>query len=195
MRLRRRLLVPALLLTTVAVLGAQATRRAAPSTRATTTVSLVYPRDSAPPGAGPASITINYGQPHLRGRKLYTDSLVPWGQPWRTGANEATMLMTDVDLTLGGKAVPKGNYVVWTLPTRQGWTMILLPDTATVPPASVRYAQRPDEIRIPLRSRAIEWPVESLSFWLIPDAGNGPPKGKLWMSWGTTLLAADWAAR
>ena len=59
---------------------------------------------------------MNYGQPHLRGRMLHTDSLVPYGQVWRTGANEATLFVTGVDLTLGGRQIAKGSYLVWTLP-------------------------------------------------------------------------------
>src|SRR5689334_2984594 len=84
---------------TSSVVSAQAGLRPAPSGRATSVVSLSVPRDPnapAPPAgqAAPAPVTIvlDYGQPHLRGRKLHTDSLVPYDAPWRTGANDATTL-------------------------------------------------------------------------------------------------------
>ena len=43
---------------------------------------------------------------------------MPYGEVWRTGANEATTLVTDADLTIGGKDVPAGSYTIFTVPTR-----------------------------------------------------------------------------
>jgi uncharacterized membrane protein YgdD (TMEM256/DUF423 family) len=85
-----------------APLAAQAgARRAAPSTRAITEVSLTLVDTAAQRAAGkPALMRIDYGQPHLRGRKINTDSLVPIGTVWRLGANAATLFTTDVDLTI-----------------------------------------------------------------------------------------------
>src|SRR5688500_13093432 len=96
-------------------LDAQTTLQALPSGRGRTEVTLQPPRDQAA-AAQPATISLDWGQPHLRGRTLHTGDLVPYDQAWRTGANNATMLTTGVDLTIGGVAVPRGTYVVFTLP-------------------------------------------------------------------------------
>src|SRR6187402_2137985 len=115
-----------------APLHAQAgARRAAPSTRGITEVSLTLVDTAAQRRAGkPALIRIDYGQPHLRGRRINTDSLVPFDAVWRLGANGATLFTTDVDLTIGGKPVSAGRYIAQVLPTRAAWTLILQRDTS-----------------------------------------------------------------
>ena len=193
MRLRHAVLAALSLHLSAATLGAQATLRAQPSGRATSEVTLEYPRDAAPAGAQPVSIRLDYGQPHLRGRTINTDTLVPFGQPWRTGANNATTLTTGADLTIGGKLVPQGTYVVFTLPARTGWTLIL--QKAQGPQASTVYSSANDFARIELRQQALATPIESLTMWLIPARDAGAPRGELRMAWGTVQLSADWVVR
>ena len=107
-----KLLLPALALSAIlaAPLSAQAgARRAAPSTRAITEVSLTLVDTAAQRAAGKAAVMrIDYGQPHLRGRRINTDSLVPFGTVWRLGANGATLFTTEVDLTILIKEVAEG---------------------------------------------------------------------------------------
>src|SRR5690349_8956843 len=69
-------------------------------------------------------ITVAYGRPSLKGRKVGVE-LAPFGQVWRTGADEATVLNTEADLTIGNLAVPKGKYAVFTLPSETGWILII----------------------------------------------------------------------
>lgn len=179
-------------------LSAQAgARRAAPSTRATAEVQLTFADTAAQRAAGkPALIRLDYGQPHLRGRTINSEALVPYDQVWRLGANAATLLTTDVDLTIGGQNVPKGRYIAQVLPTRTAWTLILQQETtgaAEVMPA--RYDASKDAARIPLRVSALSSPVESFSMWLVPSTTPGAQTGVLTMAWGTVQLQADWAVR
>jgi len=196
MRHHQTLLALAALAAGAATLPAQALMRPAPSGRATSEVTLSYPRDSAPPGAQPAKIRLDYGQPHLRGRVLHTDSLVPYDKPWRTGANGATTLTTDVELVVGGQAVPKGTYVLWTLPARAGWKLAIqtLPPPATAQ-AEMTYDPARDVARVDLRRETLPSPIESLTMWLIPSRATGVARGELRMAWGTTVLSTDWAVR
>jgi Protein of unknown function (DUF2911) len=70
------------------------------------------------------SITVDYASPRMRGRKIFGD-LVPYGEVWRAGANEATSFVTNTALVVGGKDVPAGGYTLFTLPTPTKWTLIL----------------------------------------------------------------------
>jgi hypothetical protein len=181
-----------LTITSAASLRGQAALRAMPSGRATAEVSLALPRDAAPVGAQPATIRLDYGQPHLRGRPLHTDSLVPYDKPWRTGANAATTLETGVDLLIGGASVPKGKYVLYTLPSRAGWKLIVQRDAGQ---PGTEYDAAHDVARIDLRHHALATPLESLTMWLIPQTGPGPARGELRLAWGTSALATNWSVR
>ena len=195
-----RILIPTIALSTLLVssLSAQTgARRAAPSTRGIAEVSLTLVDTAAQRVAGkPALIRMDYGQPHLRGRRINTDSLVPFDTVWRLGANGATLLSTDVDLTIGGKDVPKGRYVAQALPTRTGWTLILQAETTGAATLNVEtYDAKRDVARISLVMRTITSPVESLSVWLIPSTAPGVQRGELRMAWDTVMLTTEWVVR
>ncbi|MGA8488841.1 MAG: DUF2911 domain-containing protein [Terriglobales bacterium] len=70
------------------------------------------------------TVTVNYSSPRAKGRKIFGD-LVPYGQVWRTGANEATTFVTDTNLSVGGKDVPAGSYTIFTVPNTDKWTLII----------------------------------------------------------------------
>lgn len=172
-------------------------RRAAPSTRGTAEVALTLTDTAAQRVAGkPAVIRMDYGQPHLRGRHINTDSLVPFGTVWRLGANSVTLFTTDVDLTIGGKSVPKGRYIAQVLPTRTSWTLILQPETtgaASINPTA--YDATKDAARVELSSRTLATPIESLSMWLIPSTAPGVQRGELRIAWDTVQLSAEWSVK
>lgn len=140
--------------------------------------------------AGPAEIRIDYGQPHARGRRVM-GVVVPFDTVWRTGANLATTLTTDVDLVVGDAAVPRGVYTLFTLPSRDGWTLIVNRQTGQW---GTDYDPRHDLARVALRSRTLREPAESLSFFLIP-ARDGSPRGVMRIVWGDTELSTDWRVR
>src|SRR6266849_2857339 len=73
------------------------------------------PATSAPCDLGGGkTVKTNYSSPRMKGRKIYGD-LVPFGQVWRAGANEATTFFTSSDLLVGGKTVPSGSYTIFTI--------------------------------------------------------------------------------
>ena len=168
--------------------------RVAPSGRATTEVTLTLVDSVARAATKPSTIRIDYGQPHLRGRALNTDSLVPYDKPWRTGANGATMLTTTVDLVIGGSSVPKGTWVVQTLPSRTGWKLLIQKDMSQSPmAAAMAYKPENDVARIDLRQSTVATPLESLTMWLIPTPGTS--RGEFHMAWGTVAFATDWSVK
>ncbi len=67
---------------------------------------------------------ITYGRPHKKDREIF-GGLVPYGEIWRTGANEATELTTTGDIYLAGNLVKAGTYSIFTIPQKDKWTIIL----------------------------------------------------------------------
>lgn len=70
-----------------------------------------------------AKITINYSQPSANGRKIM-GGLVPYGEVWRTGANEATVFETDKPVKVEGKELAAGKYELFTIPGENEWVII-----------------------------------------------------------------------
>jgi hypothetical protein len=73
---------------------------------------------------GDATVKISYSSPSVKGRKIFGD-LVPFGQVWRAGANEATILETDKELIVEGKKLPAGKYSIYTIPNEKEWQFII----------------------------------------------------------------------
>ncbi|MGM0546635.1 MAG: DUF2911 domain-containing protein [Bacteroidota bacterium] len=76
---------------------------------------------------GPSNtyLKIVYGQPYKNNRDIFGE-LVPYGEVWRTGANEATELTTTKDITFGGEPLEAGTYALFTIPKKDGeWSIIL----------------------------------------------------------------------
>ena len=168
----------------------------APSGRATAEVTLALADTVARKTAKPSKIRLDYGQPSLRGRKLLTDSLVPYDKAWRTGANESTTLTTDVDLVIGGQSVPKGAYVIQTLPGHAGWKLLIQKDVGQAPAeAATTYNPANDVARVDLRQTALRGPIESLTMWLIPSREPGKARGQLVIAWSNISLATDWSVK
>src|SRR6185295_14886208 len=76
--------------------------------------SLNTDRDTMTATVGRARILVDYSRPRLRGRRAFVNGVLG-DTLWRTGANAATQLVTDVDLVIGGQTVPAGKYTLWTL--------------------------------------------------------------------------------
>lgn len=70
------------------------------------------------------TLEVHYNRPSMRGRQIF-DSLVPFGQVWRTGANEPTTFMCNKEITFGDEKLKAGKYTLWTIPNQTQWTVIL----------------------------------------------------------------------
>lgn len=107
---------------------------------------------------GGKTIKTNYSSPRTNGRKIY-GALVPFGQVWRTGANEATTFVTTSDLVVGGKLVPAGSYTIFTVPTVGNWTLIVNRKTGEW---GIPYKYESNELaRIDMRTTKLSSPVEN----------------------------------
>jgi len=200
--MRQVVVVSVALLAGTGVLSSQAPPpRVAPSTFASVEVHIAarsiggkwYQEDAGL--AGPARIAISYGQPHARGRRV-EGGLIPLDTVWRFGANQATELHTDVDLTIGDLQVPRGDYSLFVLHGTNGWQLIVNRKTAVW---GTEYDRAADVGRVALTSRVLAEPEESLSIYLIPDVakpgtGAADLAGALRIKWGGVELGTRWRA-
>ncbi|MCS6975050.1 MAG: DUF2911 domain-containing protein [Cyclobacteriaceae bacterium] len=69
------------------------------------------------------NIKIDYSQPSVKGRKIM-GGLVPYGEVWRTGANEATTIEFDKNVKIEGQPLPAGKYTLFTIPGEKEWSII-----------------------------------------------------------------------
>ncbi len=143
--------------------------------------------------SGPSRIAISYGQPHARGRKV-EGGLIPLDTVWRFGANMATTLHADLDITLGDLKLPRGDYSLFVLYTRAGYSLVV--NRGTGQWGTDRDPAK-DLGRVTLASRAMAEPEGSLSIYLVPDApqpatGYANLGGILRIKWGTTELTTNW---
>jgi hypothetical protein len=143
--------------------------------------------------SGPSRIAISYGQPHARGRNV-EGGLVPLDTVWRFGANMATTLHTDLDITLGDLKLPRGDYSLFILYQRTGYTLIV--NRGTGQWGTDRDPAK-DIGRVALVSRTMAEPESALSIYLVPEApqpttGYAELRGALRIKWGTTELTTGW---
>jgi hypothetical protein len=82
------------------------------------------PNTSASGTINGANVTIKYGSPSVKGRVIYGTNLVPYDKVWRAGANSATVIETDKDLTVEGKKLPAGKYSIYIQASEKDWVII-----------------------------------------------------------------------
>lgn len=80
-------------------------------------------RQSISQTVGDTMVSIVYNRPNVKDREVW-GGLVPYGEVWRTGANENTTFEVSNDVKINGQVLPKGKYGLHTLPTKDGWTII-----------------------------------------------------------------------
>jgi hypothetical protein len=133
-------------------------------------------------------ITITYGRPSMKGRKIM-GALVPFSQVWRTGADEATVLKTEADLMIGNLVVPKGSYAIFTLPSETGWKLIV--NKVADQWGAFNYEEKQDLGRVDMKVGKTPAPVEQFTITLA-KSGNG---GVIKMEWENTAASVDFQVK
>src|SRR5215469_9403479 len=104
------------------------------------------------------SIHIDYSSPRMRGRKIF-GGLVPYGEPWRAGANEATTFLIDTDVHVDSQNVPRGSYTLFAIPNPDSWTLIISKDSGEW---GVPYPGAQDDLaRVPMKVSKLASPLEN----------------------------------
>ncbi|MGA9567318.1 MAG: DUF2911 domain-containing protein [Candidatus Korobacteraceae bacterium] len=143
---------------------------------------------ASPPGtasvtfADGKTITIAYSRPSMRGRQIF-GGLVPYGQVWRTGANAATSLKTDVNLTIGGANVPAGSYTLYSIPSENGWKLIINKQTGQW---GTDYEEKDDLARVDMKVSSNASPTEQFTISLDKSGASG---ATLKLDWATTTAS------
>jgi hypothetical protein len=135
-------------------------------------------RDTVHGSVGGAHITIDYGRPRRRGREIF-GSVVPWGQVWRTGANAATGLTTDADISINGVTLPKGSYTLFSIPDQSGAKLIVNKQTGQW---GTQYDPTQDLVRIDLKAERLSQPLEEFTIAV--------ENGELSLAWDRTKYVA-----
>ena len=142
-------------------------------------------RDTVRATVGAARIWIDYGRPALRGRDVWVNGVLG-DTLWRTGANAATQLRTDVDLVVGGAAVPAGTYTLWTAAAPGNYRLVISRGTGNA------YDARSDLVRVPLTESVVPAPVERFTIAVEPQSAGG---ARLDLTWGTKRLSVPVAPK
>jgi hypothetical protein len=159
----------------MAMLGsAQSDKAARPSPAAKATCAL----------AGGKTITVDYSSPRAKGRKIF-GGLVPYGEVWRAGANDATTFVTAADLMVGGKHVPAGSYTIFAIPDKEKWTLVISKKTGEW---GIPYpGADQDLVRVDMKTSTLPTAVENFTITFDKTSGGCT----LRMDWETTRAAVD----
>ncbi len=127
-------------------------------------------------------LKITYSQPHKHGRVIF-GGLVPFGQVWRTGANEATELTVTRDVKINGMELKAGTYSFFTIPGRETWTVILNSDLGLW--GSYNYNSKLDVLRFDVPATTVnEFVYEAFTILIDPRNANAD----LVLAWDRTKV-------
>ena len=153
----------------------------------------VSPHETVNATVGDAKITIVYGRPYTKDpksgekRKIW-GGLVPFGQVWRMGADEATLFTTDKEVSIGGTAVAPGTYSLFLLPEEGSAKLIVNKQTGQW---GTKYDQSQDLVRIGLIQQKLDKPVDQFMISVEKTAADGVLK----LMWEDTQYSATVAVK
>ncbi len=134
-------------------------------------------------------VTLVYGRPYSKdpktgeARKIW-GGLVPYGKVWRTGADEATLLLTQKPLVVGETTIPAGAYTLWILPNEDGSAKLIVnKQVGQWGVGRGSYDEKQDAARLDLKKESLETAVEQFTMAVAKDPAGG---GVIKMSWENT---------
>ncbi len=125
------------------------------------------PRKETKGTIGETEVTINYGSPSVKGRTIWGD-LVPYGQVWRTGANEVTTIEFSSDVMVEGESLSAGKYGLFTIPGEDKWTIVFNENGEMW--GAGDYDEAKDALRVEVSPEMVEEVQETMEFQL--EEGN-----------------------
>ena len=132
---------------------------------------------------GLSSIELSYSRPSVKGRKIFGD-VRPYGVIWRTGANGATTLNFEDDVTIGGTLIKAGKYGLLTIPNKDSWVIIISKQLDVTSPAA--YKQDQDVVRVNAKPMMLKDPLETFTMQF---ANVKPNSCELHIMWENTAVS------
>lgn len=123
--------------------------------------------------SGSVNLAITYSSPSVKGRKIWGD-LVPFGEIWRTGANEATTFEVNKDVLVNGQRLAAGKYAFFTIPSEKTWILVFNKEPNQW--GSYNYKEAMDALRVTVKAK----PAKAFSEQLMITADS---KGKVVVTW------------
>lgn len=123
-------------------------------------------------------VVIAYSQPSIKGRTIGKE-IAPYGQVWRTGANEETTIELSKNATLEGKALPAGKYSIWSIPGEKQWVIIINKNTSNW---GTQHDEASDLFRVTVPTQKAPAFTEKMKFTI-------EKSGKVFFAWGNDLVA------
>jgi hypothetical protein len=162
-------------------------------TLAVAAVAMRAPQDKSKRPSPPATakcelaagktITIDYSSPRKNGRPIF-GSLVPYGEVWRAGANEATTFVTTADVMIGSTHVPAGSYTIFAVPNKDKWSLVISKKTGEW--GTAYPGEKEDLARVDMK---VASGAATENFTISLDKGA---KGcTLKMAWDTTVASVE----
>lgn len=183
---------------TVAVIAVSALPLMAQSQKKANSTGGNSPHETTSAVIDGSRVIITYGRPYTKDqhsgevRKIW-GGLVPYGKVWRTGADEATTLITQKPLVFGDTTVPAGAYTLWTLPAADGSAKLIINKQIGqwgMGPNS--YDKDQDLARIDLKKDALDQPVDQFTMSVAKNSGGG---GVIKLSWENTQYSATFTVQ
>lgn len=147
------------------------------------------PAGSVSTTIGLTEVKVNYSRPKMKGRKIFGDGaafLTPYGQIWRTGANNGTRISFSDDVKVEGKDVPKGEYLLLTWPGATEWTVSLYKDLS-MGGNTAGYKPENDVAKFTVKSEKLTERVETFTM-AIGDIADNNTSGKVQIAWENTSV-------
>ena len=139
-----------------------------------------YKMNAAKQAESPLVVRVIYSRPHLTGRELFKDVL-KYGEPWRLGANESTEIEFFRDVTIQGKKIKTGRYILYSIPNEKSWTIVL---NSNVDTWGLRQDTTKDLFRFEAKAITVDHHTEYFSM-IFNEAAYG---ADLVMAWGNIEL-------
>lgn len=142
------------------------------------------PAGSVSSQVGLTDVSISYFRPKVNGRKIFgegNDFLQPYGQIWRTGANGGSRIKFSTDVTIGGKVVKAGEYLIFSIPGADEWAVMLYSDLSLGGNVN-GYNTEKEVVRVNVKPTRLATPVETLTF-NIADISADNTQASIELAW------------
>ena len=153
------------------------------------------PHETISANIGGNRVTITYGRPYTvkpgttDARKIW-GGLVPYGQPWRMGADEATLLITQKPIDLGGKTIPAGAYTLYMVPEETGASQLAI--STRIGGWGIPVDTADDLGRVDLTKTPLDHTVDQFTMAIARKGSDG---GELKMMWENTQFSVPFTVQ